>query len=503
MTKRFAFLKHPALYVGIGLALGAVLRIYHLVFESLWLDETTAVFVATSSLKAIMTQVYDYHPPLYVLILKFWLFFFGHGEFAARFPSVIFGVLSLYVVYRLASLLYDRVVGVVATFFSATSLFLIAYSQEARNYSLLALLSATSVYLFCKFLKKASRKEYFCLLVVNILLSYTHIFGLLVIAAEFIFFLVFLEKTRQSFVRYMSLLIFNGLVFSPFIVQVVKKIEWTTTAMRWIPTVDFGRMFVMTMAAYSGRRSWLMFGLCGFFLLLGVLKLKSVSHPNKGKIFGGFTVTLPYGFAVQILDAGILLLLWLLVPFVFSCLFSTLVFPIYTPRNLIVGAPAFYILLSAGVRNFSGLKLKTMIVIVAVMLCSTLFFRGGVLDHLNTRTKENWRDLSRFIAAHEEPGDVVLVYPTYVGTAFQYYYQGGSEVTSINPTDMIPDLKTNEDLVRARRIWLIYRLVSSSQQEFLHGLHDGLVKQLSGFMIFRKEYHKTADIGLFLYELKT
>jgi mannosyltransferase len=67
-----------------------------------------------------------------------------------RFPSVVFGLVSLCLVFRIARECFDSRVGLLATALAAVSPFHIWYSQEARMYSLLCLLSLLSVYFFIK-----------------------------------------------------------------------------------------------------------------------------------------------------------------------------------------------------------------------------------------------------------------------------------------------------------------------------------------------------------------
>src|ERR1700757_5451889 len=91
---------------------GAALRIVKLGSESLWLDEAYSIYTSQESLPAIVQETSkDVHPPLYYFVLHYWIRSFGISEFAVRFLSVIFGVMAIAAIYKLASTLFDPMTG--------------------------------------------------------------------------------------------------------------------------------------------------------------------------------------------------------------------------------------------------------------------------------------------------------------------------------------------------------------------------------------------------------
>ena len=120
------------------LALSLFLRIFLLDFESLWLDEGSSIKFAKLSIpELIKASQADGNPPLYYLILHFWIKIFGDSEFSFRFPSVIFGVLIVIAVYQFCLEVWSREVASFSSFMTGISVFQIFYSQEARMYALL------------------------------------------------------------------------------------------------------------------------------------------------------------------------------------------------------------------------------------------------------------------------------------------------------------------------------------------------------------------------------
>lgn len=131
-------------YLSFILALGLGLRLINL-NQSLWLDEAiTAVAVRNNSFIELLIKFSpnDFHPPLYYLFLKLWTIFFGFTEIVLRMPSVIFGVLAIFFIYKIG--------GKKAAILMAVNPLAIYYSQEARMYSLAMLLVTASVFFFIK-----------------------------------------------------------------------------------------------------------------------------------------------------------------------------------------------------------------------------------------------------------------------------------------------------------------------------------------------------------------
>ena len=75
--------------------------------QSLWLDEaTTAKVIQNYNYSEIITKFspLDFHPPLYYLFMKFWTNIFGYSEISLRIPSVLFSLMTGYVVYLIGGI---------------------------------------------------------------------------------------------------------------------------------------------------------------------------------------------------------------------------------------------------------------------------------------------------------------------------------------------------------------------------------------------------------------
>jgi len=131
------------------LTLGLVLRLI-CINQSLWLDEAIgALSVKNLSYHDIISSflTVDNHPPLYYLLLKFWTGFFGYSEIALRAPSIIFGLVTVYLIYLIGRKIFSsKKAGLIAAALLSTSQLHVYYSQEARMYSMAAFFVAAAFY---------------------------------------------------------------------------------------------------------------------------------------------------------------------------------------------------------------------------------------------------------------------------------------------------------------------------------------------------------------------
>ena len=122
--------------------LAFALRLAWLDRYGLWVDEGFTWEMASAPWERFVGLLAsDMHPPTHYLLLRGWLPLAGESEYALRFPSVLFGVLAVPLLYRLGSRLAGPGPGVVAALLLTVAPFHVAFSQEARNYSLMVTLA--------------------------------------------------------------------------------------------------------------------------------------------------------------------------------------------------------------------------------------------------------------------------------------------------------------------------------------------------------------------------
>ena len=124
--------------------LGVLLRFKGLNYREFWYDEAyTGLTIARNWSEMYALLLRDIHPPLYYILIKVWADIFGHTDFVIRSLSFVFGTLLIPASFIFVRRVVNYSKGFIPLFVSfviAVNPFLIAYSQEARAYSLLAFL---------------------------------------------------------------------------------------------------------------------------------------------------------------------------------------------------------------------------------------------------------------------------------------------------------------------------------------------------------------------------
>ncbi len=184
--------KYPVL-LALCTVLALLLRAYNIGTESFWVDETFSVtFSQHNDLMKIVELTYaDVHPPLYLLILHYFLMLPGPVEIVARLPSLIFGVLSIPAIYIAGEkLLKSKQAGIIAAFLLAISFASITYSQEARMYPLMIFLGIVEITaMYCAL--EENKRIYWALFTGSaVLIMYTHYYGFLLTGALLLWALV-------------------------------------------------------------------------------------------------------------------------------------------------------------------------------------------------------------------------------------------------------------------------------------------------------------------------
>jgi uncharacterized membrane protein len=195
--KQFRYL-HIAAFVSLVAAFIAI-RFWNLTESCLWFDEIFSVHAATQSWDSLLSFVaLDLiHPPLFYVLLKLWIGVGGEGLFWLRLFPVVFSVIAIFPFVALCRELKLTIwTQVLAVFLFAVNGSLIKYAQEVRMYSFLLCVSVFSMWLFVRFRDKG--KSFVPLILVNIILVYTHYFGWFVVVSEVAAIAIFQRiKLRQ------------------------------------------------------------------------------------------------------------------------------------------------------------------------------------------------------------------------------------------------------------------------------------------------------------------
>jgi len=390
---------------------GILLRLIS-INQSLWLDEATSALVSKMTLADIFTKFLpnDFHPPLYYLILKFWVTIFGNSEIFLRIPSIIFGTATIYVIYLIAKKIFNQKVGIISGLLFATSGLAIYYSQEARMYMLTAFLVSLAFYLILE-------NKWIIFSIILVLIGLTDYVSLLIIP---VFFLIYFKKWKKLLLSLVPL---------------------STVFALWLPIFQ---KQLFNGFQQEGTAWWKILGIPTFknIVLIPVkFMLGRISFQND----------LLYGFIVIVVSAIFAFLLWnsrktnkliwtwLLVP-VFLGVILSFKIPTLTYFRFLFVLPVFYILVANGITNLGNKWKIFMIIVLIINLASTFYYL------FNPKFwREDWR------MAVKNIGNNKIVIPSNSQTEALIYY--GKQNQIVYYTNF---LGKEKEIWLSRYVWNIF-----------------------------------------------
>ncbi len=154
MNEEFDFEELAPWLVLIITVIGVLLRVFALGSKGMWLDETFSVWLASQSVPEMLQWMVkiDQHPPLYYLLLHYWIAFRGDAPDNVRLLSALFSAGTIPVIYLIGKRLSGVMMGLSAAVLLAFSLFNIFYAQETRMYTLLMFNAAVAIYALVRLL---------------------------------------------------------------------------------------------------------------------------------------------------------------------------------------------------------------------------------------------------------------------------------------------------------------------------------------------------------------
>lgn len=159
--------------------LALALRLFRLDFQSAWVDEAFTIHAATRPWSGMIDMlVGDFnHPPLHTILIRGWLDLFGVGIWQARLLSVLAGAAAVPALFWLGRLLFDRRTALLAAALLTVSQLAIVYSQEARAYELLLLVTILTSAFFLRADRSGRRADFAVFVVLGTLAMYLHYYA--------------------------------------------------------------------------------------------------------------------------------------------------------------------------------------------------------------------------------------------------------------------------------------------------------------------------------------
>ena len=434
-------------------AAGTLFRLQLLTKRDLWVDEALSVVLAQLPWRDFWTALWNAQANMsfYYLLMRGWLHL-GDSEAAVRGLSVLFGIAVIPATYLLGRQLFGRRVAIVSAALSATNIFQIRYSQEARGYSLVMLLTILSTYFFLSAIDSLGQKRYWVGYVLTSVLGiYTHVFVYLVVAAHWLSLgyarLRLINPRRPVFLAAAGFILLTVPIDAFILLNDRGRPGWVPR-----PTVQellgFAHLFtgnggIALLAAYAA--------LC-LVAVFGTRQSKRDGAPNFDE---------PW---------RVRLVAWWLVFPIASTLLVSFARPLFYDRFMAVSAPALVLLAGKGMVQLDqvlgrprGLFPASLILVIGLSVWGVNRFNKNPAS-----LGDDWRLATRYVLAGQQPGDVVFLYRASGNWPFTYYLRREMEAHDITSSpDVVfpfdrtnpqqePDCEQTSLAVRGRkRVWLI------------------------------------------------
>ena len=406
--------RHTRISLLLLLWVGMALRTWGLDAQSLWRDEVDTVRFATQPLPQLLSMFTTpgHNGPFYYLLLRPWIQYFGHVDFALRYSALLLGLLAIPLFYQVMRKGTETRVALLAALLLTASPYAIWYSQELRMYTLVLVIALGATWCWQRALWDGRTRywiPYVLLLSVGI---YTHYLLALLIPTHIILSVFW---PRQLWRRAWVWILAYGFFVLPYI-----PLAWWQEKLLFSPTFRTGHPFVPWPQMIQKL-------LTVFSVGVHTVKMPAPLPPGSRLVpllflaFSGlFLLTAEESRQkTWVYRRRLWLLLWFLLPIGGLYLIS-LELPLFTERYLIWTMPALYGLAALGavaLRHKPGLSL----LLVGFVL--TLFLLG-VGYQVRYPIKPDMRDAVAYVETHRQPDSVVLLHLGYLIHAYTYYAPG-------------------------------------------------------------------------------
>jgi 4-amino-4-deoxy-L-arabinose transferase-like glycosyltransferase len=438
---------HGGILLIVLLAFG--LRLWLIEGQDIWGDEAFSIWLSSEPLPQVVAGGADTHPPLYPVLLHFWMRLAGSSPLGVRFLSACIGTLTVPVVWVLGRRVFGRVTGGLAALLAAVSPVLVYYAQETRMYGLVTLLTAASVYWALRAWRggRDAIPPYMAYLVFTIAAAYTHYYAFFAIVAENVVAIpLLLRRGKGEVGRWLGA---QGVLIAAYVPWFVVQSgflggkasarfgEWDLAA-AWRIAGDTLTAFGAGLAV-APSTGWLI--TVPFLVVLGTGLLFLSRLRSSAQGWGGAWLIVAYLFLP-------LVLAWIVNP----------IMPFFYARYLLLVAPAFYLLVAWGVLSL-GRAWRPLGAVGALLLAGSLYGLYGYYSD-DAYAKGQYGQMMAYIEAQAQPGDGLLLANQLQRPIFDYYRPEGLEAYLFPRYEYpLEDPRTAQDLEaiadKHPRLWLV------------------------------------------------
>lgn len=419
--------KRPAALPILILFVSALAVVFTLYSQSLRLDESQSIWVATKSVGEILNFVgQDVHVPLYFLLLHFWVQIFGTDVFISRLLSLMFFILSIFVIYKLASEVSDNRLAILTIALFSLSPFIIWYAAETRMYTLFILISTLQSLSFIIFFKSGGKKGKTALFITSLLGFFTHYFFVFQLFTQTIFlFAKYIPSAFQK--KFKPNLALRKVILKFFLVSgsaFVLFIPWIIYVFK-LGSISNTQPLIPQPSTYNIFQTFInfLFGFQSQDIQSTLVSLWPLSIIIMFLIFTKRAESRP-----RLLDYFILLtILPVILAFIISIIFK----PLFLSRYLIFVTPSLFLILAWIILTL--IKKKVIIGVFFALLSLAALIYQNISAY--SPIKEDYRQVANYLNQNVTSKDIIVISSPFTIYPIEYYYKGSASIDTLPSWD--------------------------------------------------------------------
>ncbi len=454
--------------------LALVPRLIGLGARPFWLDEVFTFQRASLTPSALVQDSFiNHHMPSFFLLLSP-LVGLGHPQYWLRLPSAICGALAVMLVFMIAERIAGRLAGIIAALIIGLSPTALAFSQEARSYTMEMCLILVALYGITRLaldlpaasqpLRGPARAGWFAFILGSAGALDVRGDGLPWLITANVILLLLLRQASAPRLLLRNFLLADlviGVLSAPFYALMLRhQGSGFVDSVMWIPPLNASRLWYDIGSVYLMRVAdsvtfhfmnvptpplviWLIDA--GLMAAVATASWRLRRRPALLAVLGVSFVALPVAFTI--------ISIWR---------------PILLPRYILWSAAPFAIL--AGIGASAMLTAMPARLRSGALAAAALLLLANMAPYYHAETKPRWDVAAKLLAQDVAPGDVVYLYDLGALPILRVYLPPGAQTVVLNDSD--GDL--NHALAAqaaGKRVWTV----------FGHAGQSGGTKELAKF----------------------
>lgn len=386
--------RRVALLAGVLFLLNLILKALFLDTVQIGLDEPFTIFHAQMPPGEMIARLTKFNnPPLYELLLHYWIELFGISPGSVRTLPLLFSSLTPVILFLIGNRIDRPFAGLVGALAFTLSREHIYFAHETRVYALFGLLTALSIYFLLGWKQNQGNwRRLIPLVICNTLLIYAHYFGFLVLLAEAVWVLLYGREKKGLAIKQFGIgLLLSGISFLPQLPTMLDRFT-KTTGEHWVSLAKPASAY-NAIAIYSNQP------------VTAVIAL--------ALLFAG---AVTFFLRKQASDRQIILLLLFFPGCFLLLLLAGFKVPVFLDRYLVFTTIAFFLLLGISA-DYIGRKPALKLGLAAVMLLAL-----AASTTLKPDKKSQWREVATYIQQERIKPSNVLISPKWSYRAYLYHY---------------------------------------------------------------------------------